>query len=272
MVKQDGEVTRTPPGTPERPTSRRAKHHAAAFTKELAFVAVGALLVSTLLRAFVGQMFIIPSGSMENTLLKQDRVVVEKLTSARRGQTVVFEDPGNWLSGSAVTAPNPTILERALELVGVPTQATPGHLIKRVIGMPGDTVTCCDPSGRLTVNGAVLDETGYLYQDSGGTRVAASEIAFTVVVPRDHLFVMGDHRDMSADSRCHLSDEYPGQRTGQVAFVPLDLVVGPAVAIAAPFDRAHRLRVPETFQGVPGPTTPAPELGVIKPAGVRCPG
>jgi signal peptidase I len=91
-----------------------------------------------------------------------------------------------------------------------------------------------------------------------------------VIVPKDHIFVMGDHRDLSADSRCHLSDLSTNQGIGQAAFVPISLVVGPAFAIAAPFDRTERLQRPATFAKVPAPHEPAPARGVIKPAGVHC--
>ena len=228
---------------------------------------VGALIVSSLLRAFVGQMFIIPSASMQNTLLEGDRVVAQKVTNFHRGDVVVFTDPANWLPDEPDTDAGP--FDRVLEFVGIPTASSPGHLIKRVIGMPGDTVVCCDDSGRVTVNGQPLDETSYLYTSASGQQVAPSDVQFTVVVPRDRIFVMGDHRDLSADSRCHLSDESQ-QGRGQTAFVPIDDVVGPAFAVASPFDRTRRLRVPATFADVPSPTEPAPERGTIEPAGVSC--
>ena len=135
--------------------------------------------------------------------------------------------------------------------------------------MPGDTVVCCDDSGSITVNGTALDETSYLYTSSAGEQVAPSDVTFSVVVPRAHLFVMGDHRDDSFDSRCHLSDA-SAQGPGQTAFVPESDVVGPAFAIVSPFDRAKRLRVPATFADVPAPVGPAPERGEIEPAGVTC--
>jgi len=238
------------------------------FAKELLFVVVGAVIVSSLLRALVGQMFIIPSASMQNTLLEGDRVVVQKITDFHRGDVVVFEDPGNWLADEPVEEPGP--FDRALEFVGVPTKSTPGHLIKRVIGLPGDRVVCCDSDGRLTVNGYPLDETSYLYTSPDGTQVNPSDLRFEVLVPRDRLFVMGDHRDLSADSRCHLADTSATQARGAVAFVPEDLVVGPAFAIAAPFDRAQRMHRPATFAGVPAPKEPAPEKATIEPAGVSC--
>jgi signal peptidase I len=237
------------------------------FTRELLIVVVGAVVVSSLLRAFVGQMFIIPSQSMENTLLVGDRVIVEKLTGFQRGDVVVFSDPGGWLEDDPA---DPAPWDKALEFIGLPTRSTPGHLIKRVIGMPGDKVVCCTSKGRITVNGYPLDERSYLYTDPDDVQVNPSDIKFEVVVPKDRIFVMGDHRDLSADSRCHLSDLSTNQGIGQAAFVPMSLVVGPAFAIAAPFDRAERLRRPTTFDKVPPPKEPAPPRAVIKPAGVQC--
>ncbi len=237
------------------------------FVRELIIVVIGAVVVSSLLRAFVGQMFIIPSQSMENTLLVGDRVVVEKLTKFHRGDVVVFSDPGGWLEEDPA---DPGPWDKALEFIGLPTKSTPGHLIKRVIGMPGDKVVCCTAKGRITVNGYPLNETSYLYTDPDDDQVNPSDVKFEVVVPKDRIFVMGDHRDLSADSRCHLSDLSTSQGRGQVAFVPMSLVVGPAFAIAAPFDRAGRLRRPATFDNVPDPPEPAPARAVIKPAGVTC--
>jgi len=251
------------------PPSRRPRSQALSFARELLIVVVGAIVVSSLLRAFVGQMFIIPSQSMENTLLVGDRVVVQKITDFHRGDVVVFSDPGGWLEGEAPVA-NPTPVDRVLEFIGIPTKSTPGHLIKRVIGMPGDRVVCCDSQGRLTVNGYPLDEKNYLYTDPSGAQVSPSDVQFEVVVPKDRIFVMGDHRDLSADSRCHLSDLSTSQAKGEVAFVPIDLVVGSALAVVAPFNRAARLRDQATFAGVPAAKDPPPAEAVIKPEGVTC--
>jgi signal peptidase I len=239
-----------------------------AFTREVLIVVIGAVVVSSLLRAFVGQMFIIPSQSMENTLLVGDRVVVEKITDFQRGDVVVFSDPGGWLQDEPASDPAPW--DKVLEFIGLPTRSTPGHLIKRIIGMPGDRVICCNSKGRITVNGKAIDESSYLYTDPEGEQVDPSDVKFEVVVPQDRIFVMGDHRDLSADSRCHLADVSTRQGTGQAAFVPIALVVGPAFAIAAPFDRAGRLQPPTTFEKVPDATEPAPKKAVIKPAGVNC--
>jgi len=256
--------TNRPAARPIAARSRPAQQ-LGAFVKELLFVVVGAIIVSSLLRAFVGQMFIIPSQSMENTLLVGDRVVVEKITGFQRGDVVVFADPGDWLAGEDVPERGP--IGKALEFIGVLPDSSTEHLIKRVIGMPGDRVVCCDSKGRISVNGYPLDE-AYLYTSPDGEKMNPSDVRFEVVVPRDRIFVMGDHRSLSADSRCHLADL--GQPRGKVAFVPTKLVVGPAVAIAAPFSRTTILHRPAIFAGVPAAKNPAPAEAVIKPEGVSC--
>jgi len=249
------------------PARKADKGGLGAWLRELLIVVVGALVVSILIRAFVGQMFIIPSQSMENTLLVGDRVVVQKITDVKRGQVVVFADPGGWLSDEE--AGNPTTMDRVLEFIGIPTANGTGHLIKRLIGLPGDRVQCCDTQGRLTVNGKALDESSYLYRDPDGVQVAPSEVRFEVVVPKDRIFVMGDHRDLSADSRCHLSDISRTGPKGDNAFVPMSDVVGPAFAVAWPIGRAAWLKQPETFKEVPAPG-PAPDRAEIHPQDVSC--
>ncbi len=230
--------------------------HAIAFTKELLAVVVGAVVVASLLRGFVGQMFIIPSESMENTLLVNDRVVVEKLTREQRGQVVVFADPGGWLSGESAPARGPA--GRALEFVGVLPDTSTEHLIKRLIGLPGDHVVCCDSQGRLSVNDQPLDESGYLYDPS-----EPSSIRFDVIVPDHRIFVMGDNRGNSRDSRCHLNDVAAGEMKGANAFVSEDLVVGRAIAVVWPLELRHRLPIPATFKAVPAAVTPAPAAATI---------
>lgn len=243
---------------PERLTFRQ---HAVAFVKELTAVVIGAVIVASLLRAFVGQMFLIPSISMEDTLQVDDRVVVAKLTAVKRGAVIVFKDPGGWLTGANPRERGP--IGKAFQFIGVLPDTATEHLIKRVIGVAGDRVVCCDAAGRLSVNGQPLDETSYLTRSLDGRRTQPSAIKFEVVVPRDHVFVMGDNRDHSRDSRCHLNDVQAGGTTGQNAFVSQDLVVGRAIAVVWPLDRQHRLAIPDTFVSVHPGTQPAPDRATI---------
>lgn len=221
---------------------------------EAAIIIVGAVIIATLLRTFVGQMFLIPSGSMENTLEVNDRVLVLKFGGFERGDVVVFEDPARWL-GPTQREDNP--LRDALEFVGVLPNSSTDHLIKRVIGMPGDHVALGD-EGKIEVNGHPLDESSYLYSE-GGEQVAPATVPFEVVVPADRIFVLGDHRNASRDSRCLLHDIRAGLPEGMAAFVPVDHVVGKSVAILAPFDRWNTFEIAETFAAVPEPSQPAPE-------------
>ena len=243
------------------PAQLTFRQHALAFVKELAAVVVGAVIVASLLRGFVGQMFLIPSISMQSTLQVDDRVVVEKLSAAKRGQVIVFKDPGGWLTDAIPRQRGP--IGKAFQFIGVLPDTGTEHLIKRVIGAEGDRVACCDAAGRLIVNGEPLDETSYLTAAPGGAHMQPSAIRFDVVVPRGHLFVMGDNRDHSRDSRCHLNDTQAGGATGENAFVSQDLVVGRAIAVVWPLDRQHRLAIPDTFDSVPSGSEPAPDAATI---------
>lgn len=224
--------------------------------KELLIVLIGAVIVSALLRAFIFEPFTIPSGSMENTLRIQDKVVAQKVTDFRRGDVIVFRDPGEWVPGHTAPRTNPVF--RVMEMVGVLPDSSDDFLTKRVIGMPGDRIKCCDAEGRITVNGHPIDESSYLYSGINGP-VRPSEQQFEVVVPKDHIFVMGDHRNASADSRCHLEDLGANGRKGDAAFIPVENVVGPIALIVAPFEHFKTLRAPATFEGVPEPRSGPPE-------------
>ncbi len=243
-------MTDTPTKTPEKPAHRSGF---AAAAREFVLIVVGALIVSSILRAFVGQMFIIPSESMENTLLVGDRVVVEKLTDIERGDVVVFEDPGGWLSPEESGQKRGSV-GRFFEVVGLLPDSSHGHLIKRLVGMPGDKVACCDERGRLLVNGQPLEETSYLYPGD-----APSQMEFQVTVPAGKVFVMGDHRSASGDSRVHLSDtNADGGNPGDAAFVPMDKITGRAVLVVWPASRWSKLTVPDTFKSVPAAAEPPP--------------
>jgi signal peptidase I len=209
---------------------------------ETVVVVVVALAVAALVRAFVVQAFYIPSGSMENTLLVDDRIAVSKIGpfygDAERGDVVVFRDPGGWLSLPVQTT-NP--IRRVLEFVGVAPSSTEGDLVKRVIGVGGDHVVCCDKQGRVSVNGVPLDET-YLYPGD-----VPSEESFDVTVPAGSLWVMGDHRSASDDSRAQPKKHQ---------FVPVDDVIGRAVMVFWPLNRWDLLQRPDTFAGIPDPPAP----------------
>jgi signal peptidase I len=212
------------------------------FLRELPGIVITALVISVLIKTFLVQAFYIPSGSMENTLLVNDRVLVNKLADKpdeiHRGDVIVFRDPGGWLGTSQATNRGGVIggLRNALVFVGLAPAVGEEDLIKRVIAVGGDTVQCCT-SGHMTVNGVPLDEP-YLYPTDLGT---PSQTDFgPIKVPAGKLWVMGDHRSVSEDSRAHRSQ--PGQ-----GFVPVSDVIGRAFTIVWPINRAKLLHRPETF-------------------------
>ena len=177
---------------------------------------------------------------MENTLEINDRVLVNKLVydvrGIHRGDIVVFNGDGSWDPG---TPPRDTnfVVKFAQGFASMFGFGHPGDiLIKRVIGLPGDKVACCDAQGRVTVNGVPLTEQSYLYPGD-----APSEIRFNIVVPPGRLWVMGDHRLISDDSRDHLGE--PGGGT-----VPENAVIGRAFVIIWPISRWRILPIPATFE------------------------
>lgn len=230
-------------GAARPPQSRRAG--AVGFVRETVIVVGTALVLSLLIKTFLVQAFYIPSPSMEPTLVAGDRVLVSQLTPGpidlQRGDVVVFKDPGSWLDPvpDADRGPVREAVVEALTFVGVLPQDSGEHLIKRVIGLPGDIVACCDPEGRITVNGEPIEEP-YVYPGN-----EPSEMTFEVEVPDERLWVMGDHREASQDSRWHQDLEGAGT-------VPIDNVVGRAIVLVWPIARADHLEnYPQTFTGVP---------------------
>lgn len=232
---------------PRRHSRRRG---ALLFLRDIVIIFVVALLVSFLVKTFLVRSFYIPSASMEETLQIDDRILVNQLVpdlvGLERGDVVVFRDPGGWLPPS----PDPDVppltaaADWVLSLVGLSASDSDDHLIKRLIGMPGDHVVCCNTLGQMTVNDVPLSEP-YVTLPAGTTDV--SELAFDVVVPDNSVWVMGDNRYNSRDSR--YNREQPGN-----GFVPVDNVVGRAFVISWPTANWGWLdNHPEVFAGIPGP-------------------
>ncbi|WP_307808045.1 signal peptidase I [Streptomyces oryzae] len=227
-------------------------------TKEIPILICVALLIAWVLKTFLVQAFVIPSGSMEQTIRIGDRVLVDKLTpwfgsKPHRGDVVVFQDPGGWLENEKKDTKDPPAGikqgKEFLTFIGLLPSDDEQDLIKRVVGVGGDTVRCCDKQGRITVNGKPLKEP-YLHPGNKPSR-----IKFKVTVPVGRVFVMGDHRANSADSRYHLKE--PDQGT-----IGEDRIVGRAIVIAWPFDHWRRLEEPKTFASVPDPAGVAASASV----------
>jgi signal peptidase I len=210
-----------------------------------------AILVSFLVKTFLVRSFFIPSASMEQTLMIDDRVIVNELVpkavALNHGDIVVFTDPGGWLPArppvevSGLQAGT----EWVLSLFGLASPDSNDHLIKRVIGLPGDTVQCCSADGKIIVNGVPISEP-YITIPDGETR--ASAIDFNVTVPENSLFVMGDNRYNSKDSR--YNTDKPGG-----GFVGMDNVVGRAFVLSWPMSHWGVLsNYPEVFSDVPAAT------------------
>jgi signal peptidase I len=233
---------------PADPPPRRRSRSALLFARDILFILLAAIVISFLIKTFLVRSFYIPSASMENTLMVNDRVLVNelepRLMPVQRGDVIVFTDPGGWLNDQPTT-PRASgvlgILEGALDFIGLTPSASNDHLIKRVIGLPGDHIACCTADGRLTVNGIPIDEP-YVHLPAGETRDSA--IDFDATVPAGDLWVMGDNRDNSEDSRYHQSLPTKG-------FVPMSDVVGKAFVITWPVGRWSWLGdYPLTFDGV----------------------
>ncbi|NWN89630.1 MAG: signal peptidase I [Micrococcaceae bacterium] len=230
--------------TAEHAGSRRRKRSGGFLSgmREILIILAIAIVVSFVIRTFFFRAFLIPSGSMENTLQVNDRIFVNLIIDSedqlKRGDIVVFEDHQGWLPPTE-SDPNPFL--QALEFVGLYPSTSEQHLVKRIIGMPGDHVTVDDDTQQVVINGEAIDEP-YLAPGS-----AASDIDFDVTVPEGQLWVMGDHRDASGDSRAHMDGPNDG-------FVNIDHVVGRAEVVAWPLDRwGPAGSNDEPFEEVPAP-------------------
>jgi signal peptidase I len=236
---------------PESKRARRAQAkegHSPLFLwlKEVATVVVVAIVLSFLIKTFLFRAFYIPSESMVNTLDVNDRIFVNLLVpepiALQRGDVVVFKDTKGWLAPAEEKPNGPfTWVQDGLTFVGLLPDNSEQHLVKRVIGLPGDHVVCCDADGELTVNGAPLAEK---YVNAAETPMVRE---FDVVVPAGKVWVMGDNRNHSADSRAHL-DTNGG-------FVDEADIEGKAAVIAWPLNRITSLdNYPDVFRNVPVPS------------------
>ncbi len=199
--------------------------------REFPILVIVALLVSLFIKTFLVQFFYIPSGSMENTLQIQDRVAVNKLPfisrNISRGDVVVFRDPANWLPEASDSSTNKYIAKAKEGLVAVGILPNPAkqYLVKRVIGVAGDHIVCCTKDGKLTINNKPITEP-YIFAGN-----VPSDMNFNVTVPKGKIWVMGDHRGASADSRYHQDDINKGM-------VPLSRVTGRVFAVIWPIKHA----------------------------------
>ncbi|MGA5820246.1 signal peptidase I [Kitasatospora sp. NPDC094028] len=231
------------------------------FWQELPILLVIALLLSLGIKTFFVQAFSIPSGSMQQTLELGDRVLVDKLTpwfgaEPERGEVVVFRDPGGWLEGPPKKDDGfMGSVQKVLSTVGLMPSANEKDLIKRVIAVGGDTVEC-NAGSPLKVNGVALDEP-YIFP---GSKPCDNDPVGTVTVPKGKLWVMGDHRNNSRDSRPHHNETGDG-------FVPVDNVIGRAFVVAWPLSNWSTLPVPGTFDHVPDAPGGGSAAPVERPAG-----
>ena len=240
-AKADAEATAEQTPADSAAQADKGKPKKRRFLRDLLVIVVAALALTILLKQFVVQVFSIPSGSMENTLLPGDRILVSKIVydfrPIARGDIVVFSGAGSW----DPPAPPPSnwltgLWDGATNLVGIAGPDT--DYVKRVIGVPGDHVACCDAAGQVTVNGVPLSESSYVFP--GDT---PSDLRFNITVPPGRLWVMGDNRGDSDDSRYRTTS--PGQGT-----IPESAVVGRAFLIIWPLSRVSDLPIPNTFTKV----------------------
>jgi len=247
----------------ERPSGRRSAtrgRRQVPLWQELPLLVIIAFSLALVIKTFLLQAFFIPSGSMENTLLVKDRVLVNKVVyqfrAPQRGEVIVFRGTDSWAPETDLQQPNGFLANAGRTVGSLVGLGTPDEkdFIKRVIGVPGDVVQCCDPQGRLLVNGQPLDEDAYVFDNNPIDQRAFGPIT----VPQGRLFMMGDHRGNSQDSRAYVGDEFKGT-------IPIDQVIGRAFVKVWPVSSWDDLPVPGSFDAVPA----ARAIGPPEPGGGR---
>ena len=262
MTSQDrDESTAVAHDEPDRAGSRSAhtpkqkRKHLPLWQETILLLGI-ALLLAVVITALFVQAFYIPSESMEPGLVQNDRILVEKMSywfggTPQRGDVVVFKDPGGWLNDATSPGPaNP--LAEVMAKIGLYPEG--GHLVKRVIGVEGDVIKCCDKQGRILVNGTPLNEGQYVKDEAGvacrGPMPGGCDWR-SGPVPDGHIFVMGDNRNHSADSSVHLCTSQQTDCSDN-PYVPVDLVVGKVFVLLWPADHFRWVQRPDTFADVEG--------------------
>jgi signal peptidase I len=251
-------VTDPPPPAEDAPTPK--KDSPARALRETVLLLAFAIGLALVVKTFFVQSFYIPSESMEPGLVVNDRILVQKPSywngEPQRGDVIVFDDPGDWLNGLENPQPQ-NLIAKGLSKIGL--YPTGGHLVKRVIGVEGDVIVCCDEEGRLSVNGEPIDESGYLQprktkKPCNGPMIRSCDWT-AGPVPEGSLFVMGDNRANSADSSVHICRKRVDCDPTE-GYVPVDLVVGKVFALAWPPGRAELIGRADAFEDVPDPESP----------------
>jgi signal peptidase I len=251
-VTEDSSATSVDEAEPS--TTRKQRKHLPLWQETLLLLSI-AVVLAIVIKAFFVQAFYIPSESMEPGLVKNDRILVEKMSywfggSPQRGDVVVFKDPGGWLSEEEDAGPSNPIGQLMAKIGLYPSG---GHLVKRVIGIAGDTITCCDKQGRISVNGQPLDEGSYVKNTPGmscnGPMTTTCDWS-AGPVPAGQVFVMGDNRDNSDDSTMHLCQRHIPDCTRD-PYVPVSDIVGKVFVLLWPRDRFHVLHRPADFADIP---------------------
>jgi signal peptidase I len=241
-------------------SSRRSKRKQLPLWQETILLLGVALVLAIVIKTFFVQAFYIPSESMEPGLILNDRILIQKVSywgddQPERGDVVVFKDPGGWLPPSESAGPSNPVAKVMAKIGLYPTG---GHLVKRVIGVAGDTIVCCDDKGRLSVNGKALDETAFVRRGDrscDGPMVTDCKEDWTVgPIPEGHIFVMGDNRSRSADSSAKMCKPNATECVPGDEFVPVDLVVGKVFVLLWPADRFRWNTRPAPFEDVPDPS------------------